>query len=127
MKNYQYQDDGLPCKNPWHTAIIWCGTRFSKRWRRMIKHINFRLEIALERDPLQVFDFDCAYEQATGTLAFVLMAILTDTLCQWPIGDGTRKWMLAQIDWQAIATRILDEHWSNYGLTTLITEWSDEA
>ncbi len=82
----------------------------------MTSHIIFRSELALERDPLQAFDD--AYEQATGTLAFVLMAIFTDVLCQWPIGVGTRKWILAQIDWQGIATRIIDETWNHHGLVT---------
>ena len=82
----------------------------------MESQMNFRLEIALERDPLQAFDD--AYEQAIGTLAFVLLDISTDALCQWPIGGGICKWMLAQIDWQAIATQIIDETWNHHGLVT---------
>ena len=126
MEFNQNQDDGLPPRNRWHSVIIWCGNRFSKRWRGWAKHTNLRLELALERaeelaierGSLQSFncDFDYAYAQASGTLAMVLQAISTDAFCQWPIGGGTCKWMLAQIDWQAVAKRVIIEHWFNFDL-----------
>jgi hypothetical protein len=103
MRSYRYRIKEVLLENPLHTIIILCGYRSSEKWRRHLRHTMLNCELAYRRDSRE--QFEQSYEQAMFTLAFMLKCISTDALVQRPVVGAAWRWMIARIDWQAIATR----------------------
>jgi len=60
---------------------------------------------AAERETRE--QFERSYEQEMHTLAFILKCVSTDAFGQGPVVGTAWRYLIARIDWQAIATRLM--------------------
>ena len=107
MKFDYYRLKYILSRNPLHTAIIWVGQRRSQKWRRMLRHIIRRYDSAIENVSNEIANEH--FHQAIATLAFYLKAISTEAISQCPVFGSTFRRLLARLDWQEIALRVIGE------------------
>ena len=113
MELYWYRIKDALFRNPLHTAIIWIGYCCSNRWRKELRMAPQFCECLLGIDFPDSEDFLKSCNRTKSCLASALNSIAINAFRHWPIVGDTCRRMLACVDWQAIATRLMDDAWSD--------------